>query len=48
MELVRNDARTEGKAPEGTPEQLYGYFVERCKKTLHIVLAFSPIGDGFR
>ena len=48
MEMVRVDARNEGKAGEGTPEQLYAYFVERCKEKLHIVLAFSPIGDAFR
>lgn len=48
MEMVRADARVSGKAPEGTPEQLYGFFVERCKQNLHVVLAFSPIGDGFR
>ncbi|EAS00969.2 dynein heavy chain (macronuclear) [Tetrahymena thermophila SB210] len=48
MELVRSDARSEGKASEGTPDQLYAYFVERCKNNLHIVLCFSPIGDAFR
>eukprot|EP00743_Colponemidia_sp_Colp-15_P006911 GILK01007459.1.p1 GENE.GILK01007459.1~~GILK01007459.1.p1 ORF type:complete len:1899 (+),score=393.41 GILK01007459.1:93-5789(+) len=47
-ELVRPMARQEGKAPEGTPNQLYGYFVERCKKLLHVVLCFSPIGGAFR
>ncbi len=48
MELVRAEALSSGKAPEGTPEQLYAYFIERCKANLHIVLAFSPLGDGFR
>jgi dynein heavy chain len=24
------------------------YFIERCKKNLHIVLAFSPIGEALR
>lgn len=46
--MVRADARTEGKATDGTPDQLYAYFVERCKNNLHIVLCFSPIGDAFR
>jgi dynein heavy chain len=27
---------------------MYTYFVERCKKKLHIVLCFSPIGEAFR
>ncbi|CAJ1434663.1 unnamed protein product, partial [Effrenium voratum] len=47
-EMVRAAARQEGKAPEGTPNQLYGYFVERCSKMLAIVLCFSPIGDAWR
>lgn len=47
-EMVRAAARSEGKAPEGTPNQLYAYFVERCQKLLAIVLCFSPIGDAWR
>lgn len=47
-ELVRKDAARENKAPEGTPTQLYAYFVERCKKFLVVVLCFSPIGDSWR
>jgi len=31
-----------------TPLQLYEYFVSRVRARLHIVLAFSPIGDAFR
>ena len=48
MEIVRPVARQEGKAPEGTPTQLYNFFIEKIKKNLHIVLAFSPIGDALR
>jgi dynein heavy chain len=47
-ELVRADARTENKAPDGTPSQLYTYFVERCRAKLGIALCFSPIGDAWR
>jgi dynein heavy chain len=47
-ELVRAPARQEGKAPDGTLMQLFGYFVERCKRFLSISLAFSPIGDAWR
>ena len=47
-EMVRNAARSDNKAPDGTPQQLYSYFVEKCRRLLHIVLAFSPIGDAFR
>ena len=48
MELCRPVAKSENKLKEGTPAQLYSFFVEKCKKNLHIVLAFSPIGDAFR
>lgn len=47
-ELVRNAAKSEGKAPDGTIAQLFSFFVQRCKKMLHIVLCFSPIGETFR
>jgi dynein heavy chain len=47
-ELVRGPAKEEERCPEGTPAQLFGYFLERCKKYLHIVLAFSPICAAIR
>jgi dynein heavy chain len=47
-EMVRPAAKNENRCPEGTPAQLYSYFVERCRKKLHIVLCFSPIGESFR
>uniref|UniRef100_A0A7S2LWX2 Uncharacterized protein n=1 Tax=Zooxanthella nutricula TaxID=1333877 RepID=A0A7S2LWX2_9DINO len=47
-EMVRAAARQEGKATEGTPTQLYAYFVDRCRKMLATVLCFSPIGDAWR
>lgn len=48
LEIVRPVAKAENKAPDGTPTQLYSFFVEKCKKNLHVVLGFSPIGDAFR
>jgi dynein heavy chain len=48
QDSVRAAAKQENRCPEGTPQQLFSYFVERCKKYLHIVLAFSPIGDAMR
>ena len=33
---------------DGSPLALFNLFVERAKQQLHIVLALSPIGDGFR
>jgi dynein heavy chain len=29
-------------------DQIYAYFVQVCRDNLHIVLAFSPVGDLFR
>jgi dynein heavy chain len=31
-----------------TREAIYAYFVQLCRERLHIVLAFSPVGDSFR
>ena len=38
-------------APDGselTPLELFAFFVSRCRKNLHVIIAFSPIGDAFR
>ena len=43
---ISNDARA-----EGIPDILEArtkYFISRVKKHLHVVLAFSPVGDSFR
>jgi dynein heavy chain len=32
----------------GAPAEVYAYFMEVCRNNLHVVLAFSPIGDAFR
>jgi len=47
-ELVRGAAKDEERCPEGTPSQLFSYFLERCKKYVHVVLCFSPIGSALR
>ena len=31
-----------------TREAIYTWFVQLCRQNLHIVLAFSPVGDSFR
>jgi dynein heavy chain len=28
--------------------EVYSFFVDTCKENLHVVLAFSPVGDSFR
>lgn len=41
-------AQSEDKNAEFTPLALFQFFVNRCKENLHIVIAFSPIGEAFR
>ena len=31
-----------------TPNQLFQYWKNRCRANLHVVLAFSPVGETFR
>ncbi len=47
---VRYHAKQEfgKKADDMNAQDLYNYFISRVRKNLHVVLAFSPIGDGFR
>ena len=47
-DMVRNAAKEENRCLGGSPAEFFSYFVERCKKYLHIVLCFSPIGDALR
>ncbi|KAK1801742.1 hypothetical protein P4O66_022373 [Electrophorus voltai] len=48
MEAVRPIAQAGNKILEFSPLALFAYFVNRCRENLHIVVAFSPIGDAFR
>jgi dynein heavy chain len=32
----------------GTPNEKYLYFVQQCKKNLHMVICMSPVGEAFR
>ena len=45
---MRPLAQADNKDAEFTPLSLFNYFVNRCRENLHIILAFSPIGDAFR
>lgn len=31
-----------------SPEYIFSQFVEQCKENLHIILAFSPVGQKFK
>jgi len=46
VEEIRPDARKAGKSE--TTAQIYGFFVDRCRANVHVVLAFSPVSDDFR
>ncbi|XP_029012096.1 dynein axonemal heavy chain 12 [Betta splendens] len=48
MEAVRPIAQAGNKNVELSPLTLFAFFVARCRENLHIVVAFSPIGDAFR
>lgn len=37
-----------GSSDDMSPLALYAKFVSRCRANLHIVIAFSPIGEAFR
>uniref|UniRef100_A0A7N8Y719 Dynein axonemal heavy chain 12 n=1 Tax=Mastacembelus armatus TaxID=205130 RepID=A0A7N8Y719_9TELE len=48
MEAVRPIAQAGNKNLELNPLTLFAFFVARCRENLHIVVAFSPIGEAFR
>ncbi|XP_054464751.1 dynein axonemal heavy chain 12 [Anoplopoma fimbria] len=48
METVRPIAQAGNKNLELSPLTLFAFFVARCRENLHIVVAFSPIGNAFR
>ncbi|XP_034028529.1 dynein heavy chain 12, axonemal [Thalassophryne amazonica] len=48
LETVRPIAQGGDKNLELSPLALFAFFVARCRENLHIVVAFSPIGDAFR
>lgn len=41
-------AQAGNKHDQLSPLALFAFFVNRCKDNLHVVVAFSPIGDAFR
>ncbi|XP_069795725.1 dynein axonemal heavy chain 12 isoform X2 [Narcine bancroftii] len=48
MEGVRVTAQAGNRNAEFSPLALFAFFVSRCRENLHVVVAFSPIGDAFR
>jgi dynein heavy chain len=46
-----NEELTDKAKAAGVPltrEAIYAYFVQLCRERMHLVLAFSPVGDNFR
>ncbi|XP_041350374.1 dynein heavy chain 12, axonemal-like isoform X3 [Gigantopelta aegis] len=48
LEIVRPFAQAGDKNADFSPLALFAFFVNRVKTNLHIIIAFSPIGDAFR
>lgn len=49
MEMVRPlMADKVDKDGDFSPLAMFNFFVQQCKKNLHVILAFSPIGSAFR
>ena len=48
LQAMRPLAQAQNKDIEHTPLSLFNFFVNRCRENLHLILAFSPIGDTFR
>ncbi|CAH1783204.1 unnamed protein product, partial [Owenia fusiformis] len=48
IEKMQTLAQLENAQVEITPLNMYNKFIERIRRHLHVVLAFSPIGDAFR
>uniref|UniRef100_H2Z3M7 Dynein axonemal heavy chain 7 n=1 Tax=Ciona savignyi TaxID=51511 RepID=H2Z3M7_CIOSA len=41
-------AQNAGPNTDFSPLAMFSFFVSRCRDNLHIIIAFSPIGDAFR
>uniref|UniRef100_A0A8C5GFM1 Dynein axonemal heavy chain 7 n=1 Tax=Gouania willdenowi TaxID=441366 RepID=A0A8C5GFM1_GOUWI len=48
IEAVRPAAQGDNKNLDLSNLAVFAFFVARCRENLHIVVAFSPIGDAFR
>ncbi|XP_069937012.1 dynein axonemal heavy chain 3-like, partial [Cherax quadricarinatus] len=48
LEKIQVVAKDEGKKMDASPLTLFGYFNERVRANLHLVVAMSPIGATFR
>eukprot|EP00899_Mesostigma_viride_P002516 jgi/Mesvir1/12265/Mv00478-RA.2 len=45
-EAVRPKAKRAGR--DGSAGELYKFFIDQCRESLHMVICMSPVGDAFR
>ena len=48
LEIMEKCSKGANAAGKNGPAEIFGWYVEQCRKNLHIVLAMSPIGAAFR
>lgn len=48
IEDVGVEARNSNTLKDNTRDSIYNFFVDRCKRHLHIVFCANPAGDAFR
>ncbi|XP_055373574.1 dynein axonemal heavy chain 3 [Condylostylus longicornis] len=48
MENMTTVAKQLDKKLDGTPTEVFGFYIEQIKDQLHFALAFTPIGEAFK
>jgi len=48
MEISEKCSKGAGAAGRTGPAEIFAWYVEQCRKNLHVVIAMSPIGSAFR
>jgi len=48
MDIMEQCGKLANAAGAITPNEVFSWYINNCRKNLHIVLAMSPIGGAFR
>ena len=48
LEITEKCSKGANAVGKNTPAEIFGWYVEECRKNLHIVICMSPIGAAFR
>eukprot|EP00931_Biecheleriopsis_adriatica_P052316 TRINITY_DN3041_c0_g1_i3.p1 TRINITY_DN3041_c0_g1~~TRINITY_DN3041_c0_g1_i3.p1 ORF type:complete len:5045 (+),score=1273.98 TRINITY_DN3041_c0_g1_i3:2025-15137(+) len=48
LEITEKCSKGANAVGKNTPAEIFGWYVEQCRKNLHIVICMSPIGAAFR